>query len=151
MRGRKPIPTRLKVITGNPGKRPLNKLEPRPLASAPTCPDWLSPDAKEQWDALLPELDEVGLLTKIDVSAYTALCEAWALLKQASQALQKDGIVLLDKDGNLIRTNPTVRVIKAAMDTIRALSAEFGLTPSSRSKVTVTPNRSPNPFARLGR
>jgi hypothetical protein len=30
MRGRKPKPTRIKALTGNPGKRPLNPHEPRP-------------------------------------------------------------------------------------------------------------------------
>ena len=30
MRGRRPKPTRLKMLTGNPGKRPLNDDEPRP-------------------------------------------------------------------------------------------------------------------------
>jgi len=30
MAGRKPKPTALKIIEGNPGKRPLNKNEPKP-------------------------------------------------------------------------------------------------------------------------
>ncbi len=32
MRGRRPKATRLKVLTGNPGRRPLNANEPRPEA-----------------------------------------------------------------------------------------------------------------------
>jgi len=35
MRGRRPKPTRLKMLTGNPGKRPLNGNEPRPAAAVP--------------------------------------------------------------------------------------------------------------------
>jgi hypothetical protein len=30
MRGRRPKPTRLKLLTGNPGKHPLNRSEPKP-------------------------------------------------------------------------------------------------------------------------
>ena len=43
MRGRRPKPTRLKVLTGNPGKRPLNENEPRPEAHVPDCPPELGP------------------------------------------------------------------------------------------------------------
>ena len=38
MRGRRPKPTRLKLLTGNPGKRPLNDDEPQPQAAIPECP-----------------------------------------------------------------------------------------------------------------
>jgi hypothetical protein len=31
MRGRKPVPSHLKVIRGNPGKRTLNQNEPLPI------------------------------------------------------------------------------------------------------------------------
>ena len=37
MRGRKPTPTHLKAITGNPGKRPINHAEPRPDIIIPTA------------------------------------------------------------------------------------------------------------------
>ena len=48
-RGRKPKPTALKVLEGNPGKRPLNELEPKPKKQAPSCPSWLEPEAKKEW------------------------------------------------------------------------------------------------------
>ena len=40
-RGRKPKPTALKVLEGNPGKRPLNLYEPTPEGDLPECPEWL--------------------------------------------------------------------------------------------------------------
>ena len=46
MRGRRPKPTRLKMLTGNPGKRPLNHDEPRPEAAIPECPPELGPVAR---------------------------------------------------------------------------------------------------------
>lgn len=46
-RGRPPKPTAIKELEGNPGKRPLNKNEPKkPKQGAPKCPSWLEPDAK---------------------------------------------------------------------------------------------------------
>ena len=40
-RGRKPKPTAVKVLEGNPGKRGLNAGEPKPEKKAPRCPAWL--------------------------------------------------------------------------------------------------------------
>ena len=48
-RGRKPKPTALKELEGNPGKRPLNDREPKPEKKAPPCPKWLNDDAKKEW------------------------------------------------------------------------------------------------------
>ena len=43
--GRKPKPTAMKELEGNPGKRKLNKKEPMPGKGMPDCPKWLLPDA----------------------------------------------------------------------------------------------------------
>jgi hypothetical protein len=48
MRGRKPKPTFLKVLDGNPGKRPLNDQEPRPPQGIPDRPDWLDAEAQAE-------------------------------------------------------------------------------------------------------
>ena len=46
-RGRKPKPTAIKELEGNPGKRPLNANEPKPERKAPRCPGWLAtPDER---------------------------------------------------------------------------------------------------------
>ena len=70
MRGRKPAPTYLKILKGNPGHRPLPRGEPMP-ASAPTCPpDFLNAYAREEWARIGSELFRLGLLTKIDTSLF---------------------------------------------------------------------------------
>ena len=46
-RGRKPKPTALKKLEGNPGKRPLNELEPVPPTVALRCPNYLLPEARK--------------------------------------------------------------------------------------------------------
>lgn len=46
-RGRKPKPTALKMLEGNPGGRPLNTKEPKPEKKAPRCPSWLEDEAKK--------------------------------------------------------------------------------------------------------
>ena len=53
-RGRKPKPTALKVLEGNPGKRPLNDHEPIPPKGELKCPSWLLPEAKKNGSASHP-------------------------------------------------------------------------------------------------
>ena len=47
-RGRKPKPTAVKMLEGNPGKRSLNTGEPKPEKKAPRCPAWLEDEAKKE-------------------------------------------------------------------------------------------------------
>ena len=65
-RGRKPKPTALKKLEGNPGKRPLNELEPVPPTVALRCPNYLLPEARKEWKRLAPILMGMGLLTAAD-------------------------------------------------------------------------------------
>ena len=51
-RGRKPTPTAIKELEGNPGKRALNDREPKPQKKAPACPKWLEDEAKKEWRRL---------------------------------------------------------------------------------------------------
>lgn len=67
-RGRPPKPTAVKELEGNPGKRPLNKNEPKPKQIAPKCPSWLEPDAKKEWRRLSKELETMGLLTQVSIA-----------------------------------------------------------------------------------
>lgn len=49
MAGRKPKPTALKKLEGNPGKRKLNTKEPIPAKGMLNCPEWLLPEAKRNY------------------------------------------------------------------------------------------------------
>jgi P27 family predicted phage terminase small subunit len=146
VRGRKPRPTALKVLEGNPGKRPLNRREPQPSVGAPGCPDWLPREAKAEWRRVVSELDRIGMLKKVDRAALATYCEAWSILVAAEALIAEHGLMILQfetqsVDGARIYVrpvkNPAVLIAKDASATIRAFAAEFGLTPSSRTRLTV--------------
>ena len=59
-RGRKPKPTAMKELEGNPGKHPLNTSEPKPNKKAPACPKWLEPEAKKEWRRLAKQMEAMG-------------------------------------------------------------------------------------------
>ncbi len=139
-RGPVPEPNVLKVLKGNPGKRPLNDAEPKPQPVAPKCPRWLSKDAKREWRRLVKELEPLGLLTVIDGMALATLCEEWATYKWAQGVLTEHGHTYeyTNKAGeaNLI-ARPEVAIARNAFMAIKAMCAEFGLTPSARSRIRV--------------
>ena len=63
-RGRKPKPTAMKELEGNPGKHPLNTSEPKPNKKAPACPKWLEPEAKKEWRRLAKQMEAIDTLVK---------------------------------------------------------------------------------------
>ena len=67
-RGRKPKPTAMKELEGNPGKHPLNTSEPKPNKKAPACPKWLEPEAKKEWRRLAKQMEAIGILTEVDMA-----------------------------------------------------------------------------------
>lgn len=149
-RGRKPKPTILKVIAGNPGKRRLPKNEPKPEPSIPPCPPHLGDEAKFEWHRLSHELYRLGLLSNIDGNALACYCEAFGTWVQANKAIRKmaetdeitAGLMIRTKGGNVIQ-NPMVGVRNRAMEIMNKLAAEFGMTPSSRARVASDATRNP--------
>jgi len=142
MPGPRPKPTHLKVIDGNPGKRRLNLNEPKPEPELPLPPPFLNADAKEEWWRVATELYNLKLLTGIDRAVLAAYCQAygrWAQAERAILELQKNGhlaagLMIKTTHGNAIQ-NPLVGTAnKAAADMVR-YAAEFGMTPSARSRI----------------
>lgn len=135
-RGRKPKPTALKVLEGNPGKRPLNKNEPKPEKKAPRCPSWLEPEAKKEWRRMSKRLEELGVLTQVDAAAFAGYCQAYARWKEAEEFLSKHGTIFKTPSG-YIQQVPQVSIAQTYLKIMKDFCSEFGLTPSSRSRIVV--------------
>jgi P27 family predicted phage terminase small subunit len=136
MRGRKPVPTALRVARGNPGKRPLNSDEPEIVASLPEPPTYLAGEALEYWHEIATKLETHGLLTRIDASALAEYCVVWVRWRKAEREIEKHGQVILSPSGYPVQS-PYVSIANKALSHVRAYESEFGMTPSSRSRVKV--------------
>ncbi len=139
IRGRKPKPTRLKALTGNPGKRPLNETEPRPAVAVPECPPELGPVAHREWDRLVGELATLRILTNLDRAALAAYCGSYALWAEAMDAIQKYGTMVKSPSGYPIQS-PYVAIANRQAEIMMRIASEFGFTPASRSRIS-TPSR----------
>jgi len=133
-RGRKPKPTALKKLEGNPGKRQLNEYEPLPPISALRCPNYLLPEARKEWRRLAPSLIAMGVLTVADVVPFAAYCTAFARWREAEDFITKHGAVYKDPKG-FARPNPCVAIAAQQLREIKSLAAEFGLTPANRTAI----------------
>jgi len=137
MKGRKPTPTMLKVLSGNPGKRPLNEREPVTPQGLPEMPAWLDDEAKAEWGRITVDLAEMGLLSKADRPALAAYCTAWSRWVDAEAQVKKYGAVVKSPDKGFPMKSPYLSIAEQALETMRKLMVEFGLTPSSRSRIRV--------------
>ena len=124
VRGRKPKPSHLKLVTGNPGKRAINTQEPVPERILPAPPPELTSEARGEWDRVAGELNRLGLLTGIDRAALAAYCQAYGRWSQAESAIARmaerdrltGGLMIKTSNGNAIQ-NPLVGTAnKAASD-----------------------------------
>lgn len=139
MRGRKPVPTRIKELAGNPGKRPLNQSEPKPPVGMPAPPRWLDRRAKYLWRRLVKELVPLGVLTQVDFVALEALCQTYSAWRQYEELVRTQGatLELRDAEGKVkyVQQRPEVGIARGHLKALKELCSDFGLTPSSRSRI----------------
>lgn len=144
MAGRKPKPTALKLIQGNPGNRPLPKNEPKPKQGArvPSPPAELGVKGKSEWKRIAGELHGMGVLTRIDTKALANYCQAYDDMLTARGLLHHwnmnnpDQINVVKSLSGNIKTHPYLTQVREARQDMMRFAAEFGLTPSSRSRVS---------------
>lgn len=130
MRGRKPKPPGMS--TRNP-----RRLDGATAAKLPACPKHLNDDARKEWNRLGKRLIEVGLFADVDTGALAIYCQAWARWIEAEQKLAEFGTVIKAPSGYLAQS-PYLAIANKAIDQMSKMLVEFGMSPSSRSKVSAS-------------
>lgn len=146
MKGRKPKPTAIKLVTGNPGRRPLNTREPavERITVPPPPPEELDELARAEWTRTAPLLMRAGLLSTIDRAAFAGYCQSWSTWTQAMGMIQKTSLLMKSPSGYLMQS-PYFGIATTALKQMRAFLAEFGMTPSSRSRIQAESNGNERP------
>jgi len=129
--GRKPKPAELRLIEGNREHRPIPEV-PKPKPVLPKPPRWLNPIAKKEWKRIVPGLYNLGLLTVIDLAALEAYCQCYAKWREAEE---KAKIEVFKTETGYTSQNPYINVAIKYSKEMRAYLTEFGMTPSSRTRV----------------
>lgn len=145
--GRPPKPTALKLVSGNPGKRALNKQEPDPdYLTDLTPPAWMSPAAQGVWLELAPAAAKAKLLTQVDVQAFAMGCVAVAQYRQALAQVGDAAVkskMAVDDEGRPVSVgehiNPWTLVQSMTFKQAMAVFDKFGMTPQARTRIAVQP------------
>lgn len=140
--GRRPQPTALKVVRGNPGQRKLNENEPRPPSGDVVKPSRLSRLAGIVWDELAPICVAMGTLTPADVRPFSRLCELQADLDKACESKDAPEFALftLSEDYNgapKMGLHAAIKLEKELSPVIRPFYELFGLSSVARARIQV--------------
>jgi P27 family predicted phage terminase small subunit len=131
--GRKPAPTKLKILKGTRKSR-VNADEPKPPVARPKRPEALDSFGRAEWDRIIPELEELGILAKIDGAALAVYCDAYSEWIRAELEVAIHGLLVEAGSGGL-KPNPAVAMGRLARAQMLNALTEFGCTPASRSRV----------------
>ena len=150
LRGPPAKPTRIRILEGNRGRRPLPVNEPQYPAGVPERPSGMSAGGRRIWDTLVGEMAASGVLRTVDALALMQLCEDQAMLDTLRKGMAEMTREIAKKakekklelpGGPLIQLSRTIEG-RRTLSTIRELSAqiivqrrEFGLTPASNGRV----------------
>ena len=143
--GRKPTPTNIKLLRGNPGRRPLNDAEPKPPVTLPPPPPELSDAAKKEWRKTGKKLVAAGVMTELDGAMLAAYVVPYTRWLEMQALLAKSSVLLKRADGTLY-INPLVRIARECQEQFTRALAEFGMSPVSRTRVKATPAEAVDPF-----
>ena len=153
--GRRPLPTAIKRLRGNPGHRKLNAQELKLEAMEPNMPPFLSEVAQREWNAIVPLLLRLGVLTELDGKALAAYCFSYARWRDAEQLVVSLGGPVIrepirDKEGNKVgerlKRNPAIAISSDALKNMKSYLVEFGLTPATRSRLKIEQPKEEDPF-----
>jgi P27 family predicted phage terminase small subunit len=135
MKGRKRKPTALKLVRGNPGKRALPKDEPKIDPAVPMCPKHLNATERKLWAEIGRELCAAGVLTRVDAGVFEVYVTALATMRRVKPDIEEE-LVWGGPNGGPIQ-NPYLAIYNKAKEHVMKAGAELGLSPASRSRVSV--------------
>lgn len=135
MRGRKPKPTWLKLVAGNPGHRPINDAEPQPKGDLSEPPEWFDAKHRVIWNRAI-KTAPTGLLRELDESVLVIWVVAAVMHMDASKEVARKGSMVRADNGYPMQ-NPWVAIINKQAQIMLKAAAEMGFTPSARSRVRV--------------
>lgn len=139
MRGRKPIPTVLKVLRGNPGQRKLNDHEPQHASlSTDDPPELTDPVALAEWRRVAPLLSDARQVLVVDRAVLVGYCQKFGQWLALEEEAAKHAFIIKAPSGYPI-PNPALCMANTAFGLMLKAAAELGITPSSRSRVSTRP------------
>jgi P27 family predicted phage terminase small subunit len=155
LRGPKPQATVIKLLRGNPGRRTLDLSDGvHPVVAVPDAPRHLSKEARKEWRRITVELEELGLISRMDRAALAIYCQTWGRLVLAEEALEAKrraaeaagedvatAVLMWQTPTGFMRESTLLRIVSKLQQECDRYLASFGMSPSYRSRVKASDNR----------
>ncbi|MDR0249848.1 MAG: phage terminase small subunit P27 family [Burkholderiales bacterium] len=145
-------------MEGNRGRRPINFADGvNPAVEEPDMPKYLGREARKEWRRIVPELLELGLLTKIDRTVLAMYCQTHGRMVELEIAFSRKVDRLVDNKVDYhdavslvsVDTTPSgykqqsalASTIKGLREECSRFLAKFGMSPSDRARVMPSSNQ----------
>jgi P27 family predicted phage terminase small subunit len=125
-------PAKVKELSGNPGKRALNKSEPKPTG-LPSPPSVMTARAKTVWQRLVKSMPP-GVYAATDSYQLAAYCEAVSVHQLATSKIAKGEVEVIGSTGQTKQSHWFGLQADAAR-LMSTLGAKLGLDPISRQQI----------------
>jgi P27 family predicted phage terminase small subunit len=142
-------PTALTLLTGNAGKRPLPKNEPKPEVVAPDPPATLSAAGKTIWNEIVTPLAALRVMTVMDVMALEMLCETEVRYRIAVKKIRTASKLVSISPNGFQQQSAWLTVANKAFEQKLKILTEFGMTPSSRTSIQVIKPSKNDPLGKI--
>lgn len=153
-RGRKAQPAAVKEAKGNPGKRPISKVEAEVPDHPEDAPAWLTgTHAINVWKTLRRDLGTINLIKSTDQMAFARYCYYLGEWIKAANKLKRERKVYTTESqhGTMKRVHPLLTVQLRYEQVIIKLEEQIGLTPAARQSILQRVAQQPNlPFTGRG-
>lgn len=143
MKGRKKIPDEVKSLRGTDQPCRVAGQAPASGTTVVALPKTgLKGTAKKVFAVVATELINKNLLDVVGVDLVVAYCREMGLYHDMMRDIEREGVTVdvVTKNGVVTQINPKRKVAEGALSAAKALAAEFGMTPSSRSRVAALLN-----------
>ena len=86
-------------------------------------------------------MEQIGILTEVDMAAFAGYCQAYARWKEAEEFITQHGSIVKTPSGYWQQV-PQVSIAQTYLKIMNRFAEQFGLTPSSRSRIIAEENGS---------
>lgn len=137
MRGRKPTPLHLRLVEGNPQRRPIPKAKapPRGADQGPRMPKGTRKEVAAIWRRMVRSIPH-GLLISVDGEMLYQWCLARSLFEEAERKLAASSMLIKTPNG-MPAQSPYLSIINRQQEIMKSLASELGFTPVARARLGV--------------
>jgi P27 family predicted phage terminase small subunit len=133
--GTKPTPRNLRIVRGMDRPDRQNDDEPVLPISIPHPPEYLTDSQQNIFTDMARKLARMRVMSDADIDALAIYAVNFIEMVDANERIREMGLVVRAPKTNVPMHNPFLSIRNNAQKTCLTILTEFGMTPSSRTRV----------------